>query len=1297
MPILRFQDLPAGVPISTDILPFVSDPFGAAADKRTTVANLRATLQTNGLTNATQNTLNLVAGTNITLTDNGLGSVTVASSGGGGGGFPVPDNTEGVFGTTYPFGLQSSTTGVNGSARLTIPDGKILVISKQSDIGIDYIDVPVSFSGPTIFIAGESGLANEGLVLGSGTTPFGDAHTFVLQTFGGDNLDGSPENADGTSLQIQASDGGSLGGVAGNIGISAGGVNFGNQDGGYIILNGGHHSGTGDVGGVNIESVDGFGGNLVFSGGNQPGLSQGGDARLYYDNIGNALMLSANGGAYVSIGGGAGGDLVSATLATTSGATANTINNSAGVFFDIPAQGVDAFNHVWSFGTANQLQFQVQGTFDGVGGLATGLLVFGTPAAPSAFTFIGGDAITPTLDALDWIYQGGKGGHNNPSANAGRGSNFQAQSGDGGDGPDNSHAPGDAGSMIFSGGTGGTGNPSFPGGSGGTVTLLAGTGGASGGSGVGSNGDVVFIAGAANTTYIGANGTIVTTVNANESNAWDVRDNSVPNPSYIQVNTNTGIQSINFGNITNNPAYNFLGNGLVDITGGLHVNGAVSVQGPVTTHGAVDMQLGPFSWTVEKVASLLAGVDALQTNTFTIPDLGADSSAIYIGVQNNIATNPLSHNLTGQIVGNDTQILVQQGLSTVASVTGYGSVIAIANAGTVSQVYGFTSFLSDAGAGTVVLYDQFLAKNPINPTGGTVTGLHIENLTNGTNNYGIVIDGASTLAMWVKNGNARFDGDVSVATSSTVSNFNVGGGFALIGNTSGDFIQAAAAVTTPYSVTWPAAQGGASTVLTNDGSGNLNWVAAATGTVTGPSPSTDRAIATWNGTSGTVLYDNPSVTIDSSGNLHLTQLLLSSYSVQTPTSATTNYNLFTQNFTDPTADSTAVTDVFKVATSFGAGWTHNAGDFVTITARVVDGITAGHTAASVTGFSTDIEPSGAGTTTLVRGYNATYTGSASSVVTTYEGMHVAAPSLSGGATIGTAYGLHVENITGATTDYGIVVEGATTKSLWIKGGVSQFDAGIVVNDSVTATSGTHNLQFNTLSLPDPGANSSATFVGIENDITQAAWSHNLTGSMIGYQTTVNIAQNAGTAAQVTGYSSVLNFTGSGEVLSMDGFVSSVLFTNVTADLDSIKHFHVKDTVAVGDLFAQYGFYVDNLTGGDANYGLVIEGASTKSIWVKAGDSEFDGNVAVGLAGKGFQVKEGANAKMGTATLVGGTVTVSTTAVTANSRIFLTVNGGTLLNVGSTYISARTAATSFTISSTNVLDSSNVAWIIIEPA
>lgn len=82
-------------------------------------------------------------------------------------------------------------------------------------------------------------------------------------------------------------------------------------------------------------------------------------------------------------------------------------------------------------------------------------------------------------------------------------------------------------------------------------------------------------------------------------------------------------------------------------------------------------------------------------------------------------------------------------------------------------------------------------------------------------------------------------------------------------------------------------------------------------------------------------------------------------------------------------------------------------------------------------------------------------------------------------------------------------------------------------------------------------------------------------------------------------------------------------------------------------------------------------------------------------GVGPEITEGSNAAMGTATLVAGTVTVSNTLVTANSRVFLTgQNAGTAQ--GSLYISARSAGVSFTITSTNASDDRSVAYMIVEP-
>ena len=90
------------------------------------------------------------------------------------------------------------------------------------------------------------------------------------------------------------------------------------------------------------------------------------------------------------------------------------------------------------------------------------------------------------------------------------------------------------------------------------------------------------------------------------------------------------------------------------------------------------------------------------------------------------------------------------------------------------------------------------------------------------------------------------------------------------------------------------------------------------------------------------------------------------------------------------------------------------------------------------------------------------------------------------------------------------------------------------------------------------------------------------------------------------------------------------------------------------------------------------------------------HIAADGAGKGFQVKEGSNCKQGTATLVGGSAVVSNTSVTATSRIFLTSNadGGT---PGWLRVSARTAGTSFTITSSSGTDTSTVAYEIFEPA
>jgi hypothetical protein len=90
-----------------------------------------------------------------------------------------------------------------------------------------------------------------------------------------------------------------------------------------------------------------------------------------------------------------------------------------------------------------------------------------------------------------------------------------------------------------------------------------------------------------------------------------------------------------------------------------------------------------------------------------------------------------------------------------------------------------------------------------------------------------------------------------------------------------------------------------------------------------------------------------------------------------------------------------------------------------------------------------------------------------------------------------------------------------------------------------------------------------------------------------------------------------------------------------------------------------------------------------------------GDFTLATAGNGFKVKEGSNARMGTATLVGGTIAVANTSVTANTRIFISrsTTGGTEGHLSTTQV----AATSFTVNSSSGTDTSTVNWLLIEPS
>lgn len=94
---------------------------------------------------------------------------------------------------------------------------------------------------------------------------------------------------------------------------------------------------------------------------------------------------------------------------------------------------------------------------------------------------------------------------------------------------------------------------------------------------------------------------------------------------------------------------------------------------------------------------------------------------------------------------------------------------------------------------------------------------------------------------------------------------------------------------------------------------------------------------------------------------------------------------------------------------------------------------------------------------------------------------------------------------------------------------------------------------------------------------------------------------------------------------------------------------------------------------------------------------FTNGLTVSTAGKGISIKSGTNAKAGTsAAMVAGTISVSTTAITANSVVILTQKaiGGT---PGALYVSSISIGSGFTIKSTSSTDTSTVNWIIMDTA
>lgn len=211
----------------------------------------------------------------------------------------------------------------------------------------------------------------------------------------------------------------------------------------------------------------------------------------------------------------------------------------------------------------------------------------------------------------------------------------------------------------------------------------------------------------------------------------------------------------------------------------------------------------------------------------------------------------------------------------------------------------------------------------------------------------------------------------------------------------------------------------------------------------------------------------------------------------------------------------------------------------------------------------------------------------------------------------------------------------------------------------------------------------------------------------GVQQTINVA--AGASVRVLN----ADFTGTGST-------SGTWFTNFPqavshaggANLEYIGNLDFRlptnTRIALQPVAATNKVLTTNLNGSDVvdRYRLMGDGSQeygTGSVardttWKRLGTAQIgtpDSDIVISQAGKGLRVKEGANAKLGTATLAAGTVTVLNSSITANSRILLSRStpGGTpgILSY------STSVGTGFTITSSSSSDTSSVIYFIVEAA
>jgi hypothetical protein len=212
---------------------------------------------------------------------------------------------------------------------------------------------------------------------------------------------------------------------------------------------------------------------------------------------------------------------------------------------------------------------------------------------------------------------------------------------------------------------------------------------------------------------------------------------------------------------------------------------------------------------------------------------------------------------------------------------------------------------------------------------------------------------------------------------------------------------------------------------------------------------------------------------------------------------------------------------------------------------------------------------------------------------------------------------------------------------------------------------------------------------------QASVNHGFAGQNVRYANVYFTGSGSSTSNQFTNTPSAVlsSFNGTYTFLAQTAFKSGFTAQG-NASLQPSSASNTVMSSNTGGVAAFDSWRLD----GNGNMNAGTGSAARDTTWGRQGTAQFgtpDSDVVIGLAGKGLRVKSGSNARVGTATLAAGTVTVANTSVTANTIILLGGNAPVTANAGALYVSSVTPGTGFTVKSTNAADTSKFGYHLVE--